>query len=98
MSLSKIYKADVGRKFRLDSETDISAASVARLKYTKPDATTGYWDGSIEDSRYVFYITQLATDLDQVGKWRIQMYLEINGADLHGNIEDFHVYKRLEDY
>lgn len=98
MSLSKIYKEDVGRKFSLDAETDISTATVAKLKYTKPDGTTGYWDGSIEDSRYVFYITQSVTDLDQTGKWKIQMYLEINGAELHGNIEDFHVYKRLEDY
>ena len=98
MPLSKIYKADVGRKFRLDAETDISTATVSRLKYTKPDGTTGYWDGSIESSRYVFYITQSADDLDQTGSWRIQMYLEIDGAQLHGNIEDFHVYKRLEDY
>jgi hypothetical protein len=98
MSLSKIYKGDIGRKFTLDAEEDISAASVLRIEYIKPDGVTGYWDGSVEDLQYAFYITQSAGDLDQTGTWKLQLYIEINGAVLHGDIEDFHIYKRLEDY
>lgn len=98
MAITKIYKGDIGRKFILDADEDISAATILQLKYIKPDGITGTWDGSVEKSHYAFYITQDADDLDQTGKWRIQLYVEIDGAKIHGDIEDFHVYKRLTDY
>lgn len=98
MSLSKMYKGDIGRKFILDADENITTATVVELRYIKPDGTTGTWSGSVENLKYAFYITQDANDLDQTGTWRVQLYVEIDGAKIHGDIEDFHVYKRLTDY
>lgn len=99
MSIARAHKGDVGRKFRLDADQDISAASVVQIKYVKPDGTTkGTWTAEVEDSQYAYYITQNATDLDQIGKWMIQLYIEMGGAKIHGAIATFHVYKTTADY
>lgn len=97
MSLDRVHKGDIGRKIIMDAGEDLTDATVIQLKYVKPDGTTGYWSGSRQSLQYAFYITQAEDDLDQVGKWLVQLYVEIDSSKIHGKMESFQVYKRTED-
>lgn len=97
MSVARAHKGDIGRQFKLDAGEDISTATVVQIKYKKPDDTTGTWTAAVVDNNYGAYTTSLITDLDQTGKWWIQLYVEMGGARIHGAVASFHVYKRLTD-
>ena len=97
MSVVRAYIGDIGRQFELDAGEDITTATVLQIKYKKPDGTTGAWTAVVSGTDYAVYTTQLADDLDQLGKWLIQLYVEMGGAKVHGPVGSFHVYKRVSD-
>jgi len=97
MSVVKAHKGDIGRQFKLDAGEDITTATLLQIKYKKPDDTTGVWTAAVSDTTYAVYTTQFIADLDQVGKWKIQLYVEMAGAKVHGPVAEFHVYKRITD-
>ncbi len=96
MALVKIYKGDVGQKIILDTDQDISEATLLQIKYKKPDATTGTWTATLTGIDSAYYTT-VENDLDQTGNWEIQLYVELGGAKIHGTIVSFHVYKKVTD-
>jgi hypothetical protein len=97
--LNKVFVGDVGTKIRLDAGQDISSASLIQLKYKKPSGETGTWTGTLEGTDYAYYITQAASepDLDENGRWQIQLYVELPTWQGHGEISYFHVYNRVTD-
>ncbi len=97
MSVVRAHKGDIGRQFKLDAGEDITTATLIQIKYKKPDDTTGVWVAAATDITYAVYTTQFITDLDQLGKWKIQLYVEMDGAKVHGPVAEFHVYKRITD-
>ncbi len=97
MSVARAHKGDIGRQFKLDAGEDISTATLIQIKYKKPDDTPGVWTADVYGTNYGVYTTSLVTDLDQVGKWKIQLYVEMGGVKIHGAVAEFHVYKRVTD-
>ena len=73
----------IGIKFEIDCGEDVSAATITRLEFLKPDGTVVVKDAIIEDFTYLTYTTVLAVDgttlLDQVGLWRVTAYVEMPG-------------------
>lgn len=67
----------------LSTGYDISAASVAKILYKKPDGTEGEWEGVVSDTTKISYDVQDG-DLDQVGTWTIQSYVEIDSKKGYG--------------
>lgn len=96
MSITRAHKGDVGRKIRLNAGETIVAATTVQIKYRKPSGAVGTWTAIVEDLTYAGYIT-LAGDLDETGKWEIQLYVEMAGANIHGAIANFHVYRLTTD-
>lgn len=97
----KVYKNDIGTKIKLDAGCDISASGLAatvwKILYSKPGKTRieGEWIAIPEGTNYIHYVT-LAGDLDAVGKWHIQLYIESPSWKGYGEIVSFEVYDNLD--
>jgi len=62
---------------------DVSTASVKRIRYRKPDGTEDFFAANFESDGsdgQINYITASTDDLDQVGEWEIQGYVELSGG------------------
>ena len=69
---------------KLDTGTNVSAASVKRILYKKPDGTTGYWTASSVENNTILVYNFIDTDLDQTGVWTFQAFVTISGRDGYG--------------
>jgi hypothetical protein len=88
-----MYMNDEGVKLEVVFD-DLSDVSTAKLKYRKPDETIGSWDCTI-DGNSIYYITE-ANDIDQVGVWELQPYLEFSsGFKGNGDIVKMKVLKAI---
>lgn len=72
---NRIYVGEIGTTVSLECGLDISAATVRRIYYTKPDGTSSYWSASASGTTAMTYTTTAATDIDQVGVWRLRAYV-----------------------
>lgn len=93
--MQKYYVNDVGTKLRVDVITDVSAATVLKLKVKKPDGTTDEWDATLEGLTYLTYIIQ-AGDWDQVGRYLLQAYIEMPGWTGEGDTTSFEIYNAFK--
>ena len=82
---------DIGTIIRYTSETDLSDASILKLKYKKPDGTSGEWEADVYETYSAQYETTLATDLDKAGDWKLQIYMETTDWKGHSEIKTFGV-------
>ncbi|HXH05869.1 MAG TPA: hypothetical protein VNI83_04690 [Vicinamibacterales bacterium] len=102
MSHQEVRLGDTGTKLRvalLDGETpvDLSALVVGKLKLRKPDGTVIERVATVvpPPSSGVLEYTTIAGDLDQVGQWEIQAYIEVGTGQWHSTREIFVVSPRL---
>lgn len=88
----------IGVRIIADCVENVSTASVRKIKYVKSDddQTAGEWaatlgttditvDGElIEANTYIYYDT-LVDNIDVLGTWKIQAYIELSGGlKIHG--------------
>jgi len=97
-----IREEDIGSTFELtvtdDSiALDLTTATIKQIKFGKPDGVTVIQtasfvtdgsDGKIE------YVT-VESDLDVVGKWKLQAYVEMGGGKWHSTMDYFNVIANL---
>ena len=84
------YKDDIGVEIVLDVGTDISSATVRKIKFRRPNRTFGVWDASEKSSTSIAYVTQDG-DLNDAGIWILQAYVEKATWKLHGKEQGFGV-------
>lgn len=73
---------------------DMSAATVTKILYVKPDKTsTGSWDAIVRNKSLVYNIQD--GDIDQSGMWQFQAYVEIDGKKGFGHIEQIKFNEHL---
>lgn len=102
----EIHKGDIGTKlgviFHEDAAVvDISTATAKKIIFWKPDGTNFTKDGAFTaqvgvDGK-IYWQTTLATDLDQVGNWKRQGYIEMGGGTWRSSIIEFEVNENLDD-
>ena len=56
---SQFYLGDIGTEIIVDVCSDISTATLVSLKVMKPDGTEHTWVGTVYQTQYIRYITQL---------------------------------------
>lgn len=80
----------------VSTETTLTGATILRLKYRKPDGTTGAWTTTIVvgSPTYMEYTTSVS-DFDQEGVWQVQAYAEIGGKICSGRIVDLEVARPI---
>ena len=84
------FVGDVGVEIVLDVETDISEATVMKIKYKKTSGKRDTWIAERKDATKIFYVTGPG-DLDNAGIWDMQAYVEAPGWKLHGKVDKFHI-------
>ena len=92
--MGKVYTGDVGTRIILDCGIDVSAATTKQIKYRKPNGDEGVWDAASvggEDTQ-IYYDVE-ANDIDQVGLWLFQAYIEMAGWSGHGEQAPLIVYE-----
>ena len=90
MLKGKYYVGDIGTEIIVDTCSDITASTVAKLLVEKPDGTLVEWDGSVYDTTKIKYVIKDG-DFDQVGEYTVQSYVEIAGWKGRGNTTTFKV-------
>ena len=101
MSANEIHKNDLATIQRTlydgDSVVDISSATVKQIKLRAPSGTVLTKDASFTtdgtDGKLEY--TCIVSDLDEVGTWQSQVYLEMSGWTGHSDIQRFQVYDNL---
>jgi hypothetical protein len=102
MTIRTMHLGDVGTIIRA-TVTDggvvvpLAAATTKQMKFKKPDGTVlvkaGAFttDGADGNLQY----TTIQGDLDQVGKWQGEVYVEFPTGKWHSDTFDFHVRAHL---
>lgn len=93
--MSKVFKGDLGTKLVVDTDVDISLATVLKIYYIKPDGTKGSWTGTLEGTDSISYTTTTTSDLGQVGLWILQAYVEMSGGKWYGEAVGLNVFDIL---
>lgn len=99
-----IHNGDVGTIIRLtiteDDDTtaiDVSGASVKKFYFLKPDNTkenvTAEFDSTGADGKLKY--TTVSGDIDTVGRWQVQAYVEIGAAKYYSTKTTFIVQSNL---
>lgn len=102
MSANEIHQEDIGTAFTITMMddtvvVDISTATIKQITFKKPSGTkivkdavfvTDGTDGKLQ-------YTSISGDLDEAGKWYLQVYLDMTGFTGHSDFDDFVVYANL---
>jgi hypothetical protein len=83
--MQKIYKNQTALTFKLDTKIDLTAATAAVIKYSKPGTpvVTGSWTADIDtpvSDGIISYDIDSADDLDESGQWTIWAYVTFTGG------------------
>lgn len=91
--LPYVFLNDIGTLIKLDVGSDVTGATVHKIKFIKPDGTTGDWDATVA-TQYLQYTT-VDGDLDQVGEWVAQALVTTASGTWHGEIARFDVLEPI---
>lgn len=68
-----IFKGDIGTKIELNTGTDLSSATGAKIKAKKPSGQQVDWTAAISSpaSNGIIYYTTVQGDINEVGIWHL---------------------------
>lgn len=69
-------------EFRIPTDKDLTAATGKKIRYTKPDTTTGIWTATVENGNELVYRTTDpggVWEINQTGDWKLQGEATIDG-------------------
>lgn len=78
-----VYVDEIGTEIRLETDVDLSSATMLKIVGLKPSGEAIAWNATLypSDTTQLYYVT-LSGDLDEVGVYPIQAYIEW-GATSH---------------
>jgi hypothetical protein len=86
-----------GLKITLDTKIDLSDATNCIIKCSKPDESSENWAAQVDpdNNNYIYYVTQDG-DLNQIGDYQLQAYVEFSdGSHFYGDIDILTVKKHI---
>jgi len=83
----KIYVGQESLDLILNTNTDLSTASNLKVKYKKPDDSTGSWTATLYNTTYIKKAFIAAGgELDQAGTWTFWAYATMSdGREIPGD-------------
>ena len=87
---TKVYQDDVGTFLNFYTGMDLSVGDVS-LKVRKPDGTEESWGGEVLDT-LTFKRIAIAGNLDQVGMYKFQVFIDAPALWLHSATAELEVY------
>lgn len=89
-----LFVGDTLKPIILETEfEDLASAEVTRILYQKPGGTEGYWQASVSGNSLIYLPEE--GDIDIVGKWTFQAYIEVGGKVSRGNKVPYEVQKPI---
>jgi hypothetical protein len=88
------HVGDIGFQIIFDTGEDLAGATVHNLIFLKPGGSIVTFSGTI-DGTTLKYTTTAATDLDIMGTWSVQAYVEMSGWKGHSGVDNFQVLGNL---
>jgi len=80
-------KGDIGTKILVDLTEDLTGFVSGIIYYKKPGGTTASWTALREGvTNKIYFVTTAITDLDTVGTWCLQSYVDLGTWKGHGDI------------
>jgi hypothetical protein len=101
MAANEIHLNNVGTEFRvtvLESGTAVNVAAATNyIKFSKPDNTVVTQSGTLytDGTDGIITYTSASGDLDAVGTWKIQAFVDFGTNEFYSDIGSFKVYKNL---
>jgi len=92
--MTTVYTGDVGTEIILDCVDDVSAATVRTIKVRKPNGVRTTWAAALDGTTKIKYAVQTG-DLDVVGDWELQTYVEMPGWKGSGELVTLRVNRPL---
>jgi hypothetical protein len=89
------HVGDIGTDIIFDVGESLSSATVHTLKYRKPNGAVGSWNATVVGNTLKF-TTSALSDLDVVGKWLIQAYVEMPAWKGHSDSDTMYVAPNVE--
>jgi hypothetical protein len=83
----KHYVGEVGTAITLDTGITLTSATSLKIKYQKPDGTTGEWTGAISGTTSIRYLLQ-TNDISIAGRWQFQSYAVFSSGAYYGETVD----------
>jgi hypothetical protein len=104
MPAGEIHKDDIGIRFLvtvLDENgdaKDISSATTKQFIFQKPSgelltASASFVNGGTDGQ---LSYTSVSGDLDEIGLWRLQVYVVYTGGSKKSDVGNFRIYRNLE--
>lgn len=98
--MAKAYVGDIGTAIEINTFIDLTPASLMEYKVKKPDGTIETWAADIVDGLtaadgVLVHFTE-AGDLDQAGKYLIQVHVETASSDHLGNTATLEVFDAFQ--
>jgi len=81
--METLYYGDEGIKLILNVEEDISDATKCQIKFRKPNGVRSLWDAVKESDDSISYVIKNG-DIDYIGIWKLQAYVETPEWKVHG--------------
>jgi hypothetical protein len=67
-----------------ESEALLASAAVTNILYTKPNGEKGSWTATVSGTKLIYNVQN--GDIDQVGIWKFESYIEVGGLKGFGDI------------
>jgi hypothetical protein len=88
---SKPFVGDIGTVITVNTQTDLTDATVLKLMVLKPDESEVEWVGTKYNSTYIRFVTRDG-DLNLAGEYKVQAYIETPTWQGKGRTATFTVY------
>lgn len=89
------FKGDIGLEIIVETDFDLTGATVTDLKIKKPNGTIVTWDADIYDETKLRYVTEDG-DLDQYGIYEGMARVAVGTWSGSGDIFEFKVRDTLD--
>jgi hypothetical protein len=83
--MNQLFKGQSLFTITLDTGyNNLAGAEVKKILYQKPDGTKGEWEATASGTQLIYDVEP--GDIDSVGTWQLQAYIEVGGKPSFGTI------------
>ena len=90
-----MQKGDIGVSIEVDVGIDVTLATVAQIEVMKPSGKKVKWD-AVASGTILTYVTK-ENDIDEIGVYEIQAYVEVGSFKGRGKRTTFDVYEIIDN-
>lgn len=102
MSSGEIHVNDIGTQIKVTVKdgvnvVDLSSASSIKIILHPPSGSNLEKTGSLftDGTDGIVYYNTISGDINQVGKWKLQVFVDFGSTEFYSDIHTFQVYRNI---